>query len=62
MSPNTWPVIDAGVRALEKGTCLQFVDYTNQRDYIGTVIRFLTILLKNMCIYGTFLCDNEPFQ
>ena len=39
MSPNTWPVIDAGVRALEKGTCLQFVDYTNQRDYIGNFRR-----------------------
>ena len=40
MSPNTWPVIDAGVRALEKGTCLQFVDYTNQKDYIGNFRRF----------------------
>ena len=49
MSPNTWPVIDAGVRALEKGTCLQFVDYTNQRDYIGKFNYFQqNILLKIM--------------
>ena len=48
MSPNTWPVIDAGVRALEKGTCLQFVDYTNQRDYIGNLRQFLACKIHIM--------------
>ena len=59
MSPNTWPVIDAGVRALEKGTCLQFVDYTNQRDYIGNFRRFSPKYFNNYDAVFFFVIFRE---
>ena len=38
---SDWFIIDEGVRALERWTCLRFVEHTNERDYVGNASTFL---------------------
>ena len=37
---SDWFIIDEGVRALERWTCLRFVEHTNERDYVGNAFTF----------------------
>jgi len=40
--PNTneWYIIEQGLRDLERGTCLRFVEWTGQNDYVGNAFTF----------------------
>ena len=43
--PHTsdWYIIDEGARALERWTCLRFVEHTNEHDYVGNALNFVSL-------------------